>query len=42
MSLLVDMEFHGEKPKPKHKGHGVWKLHGVVYLDDLRPKDLGG
>ncbi len=31
---LHDMQFHGEKPKPG--GDGVWELHGIVYLDDLR------
>jgi hypothetical protein len=31
---LHDMQFHGEKPKPT--GDGVWQLHGIVYLDDLR------
>ena len=33
-SKLHDMEFHGEKPKAD--GTGVWQLHGIVYLDDLR------
>ncbi|HZZ29152.1 MAG TPA: DUF3800 domain-containing protein [Pirellulales bacterium] len=31
---LHDMQFHGEKPKPD--GSGVWPLHGIVYIDDLR------
>ena len=30
---LHDMQFHGDKPKPS--GDGVWRLHGIVYLDDL-------
>ncbi len=33
-SKLHDMQFHGEKPKPD--GSGVWELHGIVYIDDLR------
>lgn len=31
---LHDMQFHGQKPKPS--GDGVWQLHGIVYLEDLR------
>ena len=31
---LHDMQFHGEKPKPS--GEGVWQLHGIMYIDDLR------
>jgi len=31
---LHDMQFHGEKPKAK--GAGVWHLHGITYIDDLR------
>lgn len=31
---LHDMQFHGEKPKPD--GSGVWQLHGITYIDDLR------
>ena len=34
VSKLHDMQFHGEKPKAD--GSGVWPLHGIVYLDDLR------
>ncbi|HWY88473.1 MAG TPA: hypothetical protein VNX28_17305 [Gemmataceae bacterium] len=33
-SKLHDMQFHGEKPKAD--GTGVWQLHGITYLDDLR------
>jgi hypothetical protein len=33
-SKLHDMQFHGEKPKAD--GTGVWPLHGITYLDDLR------
>jgi hypothetical protein len=28
------MQFHGEKPKPD--GSGVWHLHGITFIDDLR------
>ena len=31
---LHDMQFHGEKPKAD--ATGIWPLHGIVYLDDLR------
>ena len=31
---LHDMQFHGEKPRAGQDG--VWPLHGIVYLDDLR------
>ena len=31
---LHDMQFHGEKPKSD--GSGVWQLHGITYIDDLR------
>lgn len=31
---LHDMQFHGEKPKPD--GSGVWQLHGITFIDDLR------
>ncbi|MBI2825948.1 MAG: DUF3800 domain-containing protein [Planctomycetia bacterium] len=31
---LHDMQFHGDKPKAG--GEGVWQLHGIVYMDDLR------
>ena len=31
---LHDMQFHGEKPKPD--GSGVWQLHGITYIEDLR------
>ncbi len=31
---LYDMQFHGDKPKPD--GNGVWRLNGIVYIDDLR------
>ncbi len=31
---LHEMQFRGEKPKPL--GDGVWKLYGIVYLNDLR------
>ncbi len=31
---LHDMQFHGEKPKPD--GSGIWQLHGITYIDDLR------
>lgn len=31
---LHQMQCHGEKPKIG--GDGVWRLHGIVYLDDLR------
>jgi hypothetical protein len=34
VAKLHDMQFHGEKPKPDEGG--VWSLHGIVYLDDLR------
>jgi len=33
---LYDMQFHGDKPR--RDGSGVWKLNGIVYLDDLRGK----
>lgn len=33
-SKLHDMQFHGEKPKPD--GSGVWQLHGITYIEDLR------
>ncbi len=31
---IHDMQFHGEKPK--EDGSGVWQLHGITYIDDLR------
>jgi len=31
---LHDMQFHGDKPKAS--GEGVWQLHGIVFIDDLR------
>lgn len=31
---LHDMQYHGDKPKDS--GEGVWQLHGIVYIDDLR------
>lgn len=31
---LHEMQFHGEKPKLGESG--VWQLHGITYLDDLR------
>jgi hypothetical protein len=31
---LHDMQFQGEKPKGG--GQGIWELHGIVYIDDLR------
>ena len=31
---LHDMQFHGEKPKPD--GSGVWLLHSITYIEDLR------
>lgn len=31
---LHDMQFHGQKPKPD--GSGVWQLHGITYIEDLR------
>jgi len=31
---LHDMQFHGEKPK--QQGTGVWPLHSINYIDDLR------
>jgi len=31
---LHDMQFHGEKPKPD--GTGVWLLHRITYIEDLR------
>ena len=31
---LHDMQYQGEKPKAD--GTGVWQLHGITYLDDLR------
>jgi hypothetical protein len=33
-SKLHGMEFHGEKPKTD--GTGVWQLHGITYIEDLR------
>lgn len=33
-SKLHDIQFHGQKPKPD--GSGIWPLHGITYLDDLR------
>jgi hypothetical protein len=33
-SKLHDMQFHGDKPKDD--GNGVWRLHGITCLDDLR------
>ena len=33
-SKLHEMQFHSEKPKPD--GSGVWKLHGITYIEDLR------
>ena len=37
---LHDMQFHGQKPKAD--GTGVWQLHGITYLDDLRGRRQGG
>ena len=34
VAKLHDMQFQGEKPKPDEAG--VWSLHGIVYLNDLR------
>lgn len=31
---LHEMQYQGEKPRPD--GSGVWPLHGITYLDDLR------
>jgi hypothetical protein len=31
---LQDMQFTGEKPK--QDGAGVWRLHGIRHIDDLR------
>jgi hypothetical protein len=31
---LHNMQYHGEKPKPD--GSGVWQLHGITYIEDLR------
>jgi len=31
---IREMEFHGEKPR--QDGDGVWNLHGIVSIDDLR------
>jgi len=31
---LHDMQFHGQKPK--QDGSGIWQLHGITYVDDLR------
>jgi hypothetical protein len=39
-SKLSDMEVHGQKPKAD--GTGVWYLHGITYLDDLRGQGGGG
>jgi len=33
-SKLHDMQFHGQKPMAD--GSGVWQIHGITYLDDLR------
>ena len=33
---LHELQFHGQKPK--RDGTGYWPLHGIVYLDDLRPR----
>lgn len=33
-SKLHQMQFHGDKPRATRDG--VWQLHGIVYLDDLR------
>jgi hypothetical protein len=33
-SKLHDMQFHGQKPKPD--GTGVWEVHGIRYIEDLR------
>jgi len=33
---IRDMEFHGEKPR--HDRQGVWNLHGIVSIKDLRGK----
>jgi hypothetical protein len=33
-SKLHNMQFHGQKPKPD--GSGVWQLHGITYIEDLR------
>jgi hypothetical protein len=34
VAKLREMEFHGEKPRPDSEA--VWRLHGIVSLDDLR------
>lgn len=34
VAKLREMEFHGEKPR--QDSEGVWRLHGIVPLDDLR------
>ena len=34
VTKLRDMEFHGQKPKEDDSG--VWQLHGIRYIDDLR------
>jgi hypothetical protein len=31
---LHDMQFHGDKPK--EDGSGIWQLHGITYIEDLR------
>ena len=31
---IHDMQFHGEKPKAS--GEGVWPLHSITYIEDLR------
>ena len=34
VNKLHDMQFHGQKPRPD--GTGVWQLHDITYLEDLR------
>jgi len=31
---LHDMQFHGQRPKAT--GDGVWELHGIAYISELR------
>jgi hypothetical protein len=34
VTKLHNMQYHGQKPKID--GSGVWQLHGITYIDDLR------
>lgn len=36
-SKLHDMQFHGEKPDSQ--GAGTIQIHGILHLDDLRPRN---